>query len=300
MAGVETGMTSVARSGDGAGRGSGHGTGRTPGRGTAGSGRRGRLAGLYGRNARAVMERSWMATKNSTWVVILSGFLEPVLYLASMGFGLGPAVGEVEGPGGVMMSYAAYIAPALLATSAMNGALYDSNNMFFKLNHAKLYRVMLYTSLGPLDVALGEITMALARGLLYAIGFSVIAFGAGLVTSAWGLLMIPGAVLIAFAFSALFMGCITFIKRFQQLDWINMLTMPMFLFSATFFPLSVYPAGVQWVIQALPLWHGVDLLRQLSVGHVDGTTVIHVLYFVLLAALGMVMATGRLRKLFLR
>lgn len=258
-----------------------------------------RFGGLYGRNVRAVMQRSWMATKNSTWVVIVSGFIEPVLYLASMGYGLGAAIGAIQGPGGHMMSYAAYIAPALLATSAMNGALYDSNNMFFKLNHAKLYRVMLFTSLGPLDVAIGEIIMALLRGLLYAIGFSAVAFGAGLVTSPWGLLMIPAAVLIAFSFAALFMACMTFIKRFQQLDWINMLTMPMFLFSATFFPLSVYPQAIQVIIQALPLWHGVDLLRQLSVGYVDISTLWHVLYFVVMGLIGVALATGRLRKLFL-
>ncbi|RKW70579.1 ABC transporter permease [Galactobacter caseinivorans] len=255
---------------------------------------------LYGRNARSVMERSWMATKNATWVVILSGFLEPVLYLASMGYGLGPAIGDLPGPGGSVLTYAAFIAPALLATSAMNGALFDSNNMFFKLNHSKLYRVMLFTSLGPLDVVIGEVIMALLRGLLYAVGFAIIAFSAGLITNPWGLLMIPGAVLIAFAFSALFMGLITFIKRFQQLDWINMLTMPMFLFSATFFPLTVYPQAVQWVIQALPLWHGVELLRQLSVGYFDVSMLWHVLYFVIMAALGLTMATTRLRKLFLR
>jgi lipooligosaccharide transport system permease protein len=255
---------------------------------------------LYGRNARAVMQRSWMATKNSTWIVIVTGFLEPVLYLLSMGFGLGAAVGSIDGPGGISMSYAAYIAPALLATSAMNGALMDSNNMFFKLNHAKLYRVMLFTSLGPLDVAFGEIMMALARGLLYALGFSVIAFGFGLVPSLWGILMIPGAVLIAFAFSALFMAIITFVRRFQQLDWINMISMPMFLFSATFFPLSAYPEGVRLVIEILPLWHGVDLLRHLSVGAIDLSILWHVLYFVVLALAGLVVATGRLRRLFLR
>ncbi|MDR2255315.1 MAG: ABC transporter permease [Arthrobacter sp.] len=255
---------------------------------------------LYGRNITAVMQRSWMATKNATWVVIVSGFLEPVLYLASMGYGLGAAIGTVQGPGGVPMSYAAYIAPALLATSAMNGALYDSNNMFFKLNHSKLYRVMLYTSLGPLDVAIGEIIMALLRGLLYALGFMSIAALAGLITSPWALLMIPGAVLIAFSFASLFMGCITFIKRFQQLDWINMLTMPMFLFSATFFPLSVYPQAVQVVIQALPLWHGVDMLRQFAAGQVDSSVLVHLAYFVVMALLGITLATGRLRKLFLR
>jgi lipooligosaccharide transport system permease protein len=112
--------------------------------------------------------------------------------------------------------------------------------------------------------------------------------------------MIPGAVLIAFAFSALFMAIITFVRRFQQLDWINMISMPMFLFSATFFPLSAYPEGVRLVIEILPLWHGVDLLRHLSVGAIDLSILWHVLYFVVLALAGLVVATGRLRRLFLR
>ncbi|MGO2634781.1 MAG: ABC transporter permease, partial [Galactobacter sp.] len=90
------------------------------------------------------------------------------------------------------------------------------------------------------------------------------------------------------------------IKRFQQLDWINMITMPMFLFSATFFPLSAYPDGVRWVIEALPLWHGVDMLRHLAVGVIDISLLWHVLYFLVIAAAGLMVATGRLRKLFLR
>lgn len=102
---------------------------------------------LYSRNAKAVVARGLMAAKSSTWLVLLSGFFEPVLFLLAMGVGMGSIVGTVEGPGGTEISYAAYIAPALLAVSAMNGAIYDSTwNVFFKMNFAKLYQGMLYTS----------------------------------------------------------------------------------------------------------------------------------------------------------
>ncbi len=125
------------------------------------------LAALYSRNAKAVIARGLLATRSSNWLIMVSGFFEPVLYLVSMGVGLGALVGTVEGPGGQEISYAAYIAPALLAVSAMNGAVYDSTwNVFFKMNFAKLYQGMLYTSLGPLDVAIGEILLALLRGAL--------------------------------------------------------------------------------------------------------------------------------------
>ena len=256
---------------------------------------------LYSRNARAVISRGLLATKSTNWLVMLSGFFEPVLFLISMGVGLGAIVGPVQGPGGGEISYAAYIAPALLAVSAMNGAVYDSTwNVFFKMNFAKLYQGMLYTSLGPLDVALGEIFLALLRGLLYAMGFTAVMGVMGLITTPWALLMIPASVLIAFGFASIGMGITSFLKTFQQMDWINFIMLPMFLFSATFYPLSVYPQAIQWLIQAMPLWHGVELLRQMSVGTFTAATPIHIGYYLVMTALGMLLTTVRLRQLFLK
>jgi lipooligosaccharide transport system permease protein len=259
------------------------------------------LASLYSGNARAVIGRGLLATKSSNWLVMVSGFFEPVLYLLSMGIGLGALVGSVAGPDGRPISYAAFIAPALLATSAMNGAVYDSTwNVFFKMNFAKLYQGMLYTSLGPLDVALGEIFLALLRGLMYATGFTAVMGVMGLITTPWALLMIPASVFIAFGFASFGMGITSFMKTFQQMDWVNFVMLPMFLFSATFYPLTVYPPTIQWLIQAMPLWHGVELLRELSVGAISPGTLGHIAYYLVMIALGLVLTTARLRKLFLR
>ncbi|MFH5880338.1 ABC transporter permease [Arthrobacter sp. NA-172] len=256
---------------------------------------------LYSRNVQAVVGRGLMATKSSSWLVIVSGFFEPVLYLISMGVGLGAIVGTVQGPGGQVISYAAYIAPALLAVSAMNGAVYDSTwNVFFKMNFAKLYQAMLYTSLGPLDVAMGEIVLALLRGLLYATGFTAVMGILGLITTPWAILMIPASLLIAFGFASFGMGITSFMKTFQQMDWINFIMLPMFLFSATFYPLSVYPQDIQWLIQAMPLWHGVELLRQISIGSFSPATAVHIGYYLVMVALGVMLTTRRLRKLFLK
>ena len=256
---------------------------------------------LYSRNAKAVVARGLMAAKASTWLVLLSGFFEPVLFLLAMGVGMGSIVGTVEGPGGTEISYAAYIAPALLAVSAMNGAIYDSTwNVFFKMNFAKLYQGMLYTSLGPLDVAMGEIFLALLRGLLYATGFTAVMGVMGLLTTWWAILVIPASVLIAFGFASFGMGITSFMKTFQQMDWINFFLLPMFLFSATFYPLSVYPQPIQWFIQAMPLWHGVELLRQISAGSFSPATAIHVAYYLVMIVLGIMLTTGRLRQLFLK
>lgn len=263
--------------------------------------RRGPLAGAYSGNVRAVMERAFLSLKSNNWVVFFSGFFEPVLYLASMGLGLGALVGDVAGPDGAPVPYGMYLAPALLAVSAMNGAIYDSTwNVFFKLRYAKTYQTMLSTRLGPLDVALGEIAMALLRGLIYAVGFLIVMTVAGLVTSWTALLMIPGALLVALGFASLGMAVTSWMKTFQHMDWVQIVLMPMFLFSATFFPLAVYPEPIQWVIRVFPLWHAVELMRALAVGVLSWATAGHVLYFVVMAGVGVWLAARRLGALFLR
>ncbi|MGC3994984.1 MAG: ABC transporter permease [Propionicimonas sp.] len=252
-------------------------------------------------NTGAVIERGFAVIRSQNWLVMVSGFFEPVFYLLAMGYGLGGLIGTVAGPDGRPIAYAAYIAPALLATSAMNGAIYDSTwNVFFKLKFAKLYQGMLATSLGPLDVAAGEIFMALFRGFLYALGFTIVIAVMGLATSWWALAMIPVALLIALGFAALGMALTSYFETFQQMDWINIALLPMFMFSSTLFPITVFPEPVQWFVMAMPLWHGVELMRQLSVGHFEASTAVHLGYFLVMSLLGIGFTTRRLRALFLR
>lgn len=263
-----------------------------------GAGRRG-VGALYAGNSRAVMYRGWRATRSTNWLVMVSGLFEPIFYLLSLGIGLGTLVGTVV-VDGREIEYAAFIAPALLAVAAMNGAIYDSTwNVFFKIRFAKLYEGMLATSLGPLDVALGEISLALLRGALYAGGFMLVMQVLGLNLSWWAVLAIPAVLLIAFGFASIGMAITSYLTTFQQMDWINFVMLPMFLFSATFYPLTVYPEPIQWMIQALPLWHGVELVRGLTTGVVGPAMLVHVAYYVVMIAIGMVFTTKRLRALFL-
>lgn len=259
------------------------------------------LSALYARNAKAVIERGFRVIRSQNWIILVSGFFEPVFYLLSMGIGLGNLVGGVEGPGGATISYAAYIAPALLAVSAMNGAIYDSTwNIFFKMHFGKLYQSMLYTSLGPFDIALGEIFMALFRGFLYALGFTGVMAVMGLITTPWALLLVPTAVMVAFGFASFGMAITSYMKTFQQMDIITFVMLPMFLFSATFYPLSVYPLPIQWIVEVFPLWHGVELMREISIGSFSPATWIHLGYYVVMILVGMLFTTRRLRALFLR
>lgn len=271
--------------------------------GTDGAGRLARAGGvgsLYAGNARAVVARNLSATRTSNWVVVVSGFFEPVFYLLAMGLGLGSFVGDVTTTDGTHVAYAAYIAPALLAVSAMNGAVYDSTwNVFFKMRFARLYEGMLATSLGPLDVALGEIVYALLRGALYAAGFLVVMQVMGLNLAWTAALALPAVLLVAFGFASLGMAVTSLMRTFQQMDWINIVLLPMFLLSATFFPITVYPVPLQRVVQVFPLWHAVELVRGLTTGTLTTGTWWHVAYFVAMIAVGLSLTTRRLRALFL-
>ncbi|MEY3406245.1 MAG: hypothetical protein RLZZ556_317 [Actinomycetota bacterium] len=258
-------------------------------------------AGMYSGRSRVVLERGFYALKSSTWMVVLSGFVEPVFYLLAFGYGIGQFIDGTTDGAGNPITYAQFIAPALLATSAMNGAIYDSTwNVFFKMHFGKLYNSMLSTSLGTLDVALGEIGWALLRGLAYAIGFMAVVTPMGLVTSGWGILAIPASVLIAFGFASVGMGVTSYLKSHQQMQWIQLVMLPMFLFSGTFFPLSIYPEPIQWLIQALPLWQAIELIRGLTLGVMNMAMLGHVLYFVVMIIAGLYFTTRRLTALFLR
>ncbi|MCP3800953.1 ABC transporter permease [Allokutzneria sp. A3M-2-11 16] len=254
---------------------------------------------LYAGRASVLVERSFLVHRRA-WLVIFSGFFEPLFYLLALGVGFGSLVGDVIGPGGEVISYAAFVAPALLASSAMNGAVYDATfNIFFKFKYAKLYDAMLATPLGPVDVAIGEIAWALLRGGVYAAGFLAVMLGMGLITSPWGLLALPAALLVALAFAAVGMAATTFMRSWQDFDLVQLVILPMFLFCTTFYPLSVYPEGLQAVVQCLPLYHAVELMRALTTGAVGWSALIHVAYFAVMATIGLYYASRRLGKLLL-
>jgi lipooligosaccharide transport system permease protein len=269
-------------------------------RATARAGGGGGVRALYAGNARAVLGRGLLATRSTNWLIVLTGVFEPIFYLLSLGLGLGGLIGTVTDSSGNAIPYAAFIAPALLAVSAMNGAIYDSTwNVFFKMHFGKLYQGMLATSLGPLDVALGEIALALLRGAAYGVAFMAVMQVLGLNLAWTALLALPALVLIAFGFASLGMGVTSYLKSFQQMDWIPIVLLPMFLLSSTFFPITVYPEPVQWIIQALPLWHGIELVRGLTTGVLTLAMLGHVAYYLVMIAVGLIFTTRRLRALFL-
>jgi lipooligosaccharide transport system permease protein len=182
----------------------------------------------------------------------------------------------------------------------MNGAVYESTfNIFFKLKYGKVYDAILSTPMQPRDIAIGEITWSLIRGALYATGFIVVMAASGLVESWWGVLALPAALLIGLAFGAVGMSATTFMSSWQDFDLVQLVTLPLFLFSATFYPLEVYPPLIQQVTRISPLYHGVELIRGLTVGTIDWTLAGHAAFLVAMGAAGILIASRRLEKLLL-
>jgi len=238
-------------------------------------------------------------TYRTEWKLFLTGFLEPVFYLFSIGIGVGALVGGFEF-NGEPISYAAFVAPGMLAVSAFNGALMDSTfNVFFKLKYEKLYDQMLATPLTTADIARGEITWGQLRGASYSAAFLLVMWAMGLVGSPWAVLALPAALLIGFAFSAVCMALTTWMTSWQDFDKITLAQLPMFLFSATFFPLSTFPTWLQWVVEVTPLYRGVVLCRELTTGSLTWASVVSVGYLLVMGAVGLAVVRRRLDSLLL-
>ena len=251
------------------------------------------------RTSSHLVVRNYIAYRRA-WPFFVSGFVEPVLYLFSIGIGVGQLV-----PGfayhGVQVSYAVFVAPAMLATSAMNGAVIDATyNVFFKLKFQNLYDQVLATPMRTLDIARGELAWAMLRGGIYAGAFLLVMVGMGLVKSWWAVLIVPAALLIGFAFAGVGMALTTWMRSWQHFEFIQLGIMPMFLFSATFFPVTAYPGVVRWIVELTPLYRSVVLIREMSTGLLTWGSVVSVVYLGALGLIGLSVASRRLGRLLLK
>lgn len=257
------------------------------------------LTGTLRRSMR-VVQRNAMVYRHS-WIVIVSGFFEPLFYLLGIGFGLGTFVQTVEIRPGFEIPYAAFVAPGLLAMSCMNGAIAETIfNVFFRLNYERIYEGMMATPLGIRDIAIGELIWSLFRGTLYAAAFVGVMFAMGLVFSPWVLLVVPGAILLGAAFSAAGLAATSFMRTVQDFDLpMGLVVMPMFLFGGVFFPISIYDTVspvVRFVVEALPLYRGVHLFRGLSTGTVEATMLFDVAYLLAFTAVGLWIAMTQMER----
>lgn len=241
-----------------------------------------------------LLERNAMVYRR-LWPVLVAGLLEPAFYLLGIGYGIGALIGQVD-IDGRSVSYATFVAPALIATAAMNGAIYDTTfSMLHKLHYERIYDTVLATPMRSIDIAVGEVSWALLRGVIYTTSIVVVAATLGLIPG-WAIVAVPAAMVITFTFAAIGTAVTTYLRSWQDTENVNLVQMLLFLVSGTLFPIDNYPTGVRWLVELSPLTRGTHLLRELTSGAPAGSVVLlDVAYLIILGAIGLAVTAHRLR-----
>lgn len=215
----------------------------------------------------------WATAYRRTWKgSVFSSFLGPLLYLAAMGVGLGKLVDQGAGSatlGGV--SYLAYIAPGLLAAAAMQTGVGESTYpVMGKIKWNYVFHAMVATPLRPFDVVLGQLGFIAFRVFTTCAVFLGVVAAFGAIESPLGMFILGVALLVGLAFAAPVFAIATRLESDSGFAMIYRFgIIPMFLFSGAFFPVSQLPDGIEWLAYLTPLWHGVALSRDLSLGHLS-------------------------------
>jgi lipooligosaccharide transport system permease protein len=238
--------------------------------------------------------RYWLAHYARTWRgSVVSSFLNPTLFLAAMGLGLGTLV-DRRGPsslGGA--DYLVFLAPGLLiATAFQTGAQEATYPVMAALKWTRTYEAMVATPLRLADVISGHLAFIGLRVVITATVFLAVMTAFGATGSWWALATVPAALLVGLAAAAPVMAFAAHARTdnaFAPLT--RFVILPMFLFSGTFFPVSQLPVGLRALAYVTPLWHGVDLARSLALGHPPGARALgHLAYLVLWAVAGTMLA----------
>ena len=230
-----------------------------------------------------VLEHRFLQYRRTYRASLFSSFLLPVLFLAAMGLGLGSYVQDDAGAlGGV--SYLAFLAPGLLASTAMQSAAFEATfPIMGGLVWNKVFHAMYATPISGRDVALGNLAWMAIRLTLICTVFTVVIVLFGAATSPLIVLVIPVAVLTGMAFAApiaAFSATQRTPEKFNAIFRFGVT--PLFLFSGTFYPIESLPAIAQPLAWVTPLWHGVDLARGLSLGTIGEAPLLAVIHLVVL------------------
>jgi lipooligosaccharide transport system permease protein len=242
----------------------------------------------------------WLASYRRVWRgSVFEGFVQPLFFLAAMGFGLGVLVDSGPTGGIDRVSYVQFIAPAILAAQAMNTAVGESTYAVLgAIKWQRQYHAMLAAPLTVPDVVLGHLVFVLMRVTITSAAFLVVAWLLGAIDSAWSPLAVPVAVLCGMAYAT---PVFAFSAHQDEASGFALLfrfgIMPMFLFSGTFFPVDQLPVVIQPIAWATPLWHGVELCRALALGGATVTdAVVNVSYLLLWVVGGYVFALRSFRR----
>ncbi|MEJ7648396.1 MAG: ABC transporter permease [Nakamurella sp.] len=245
-----------------------------------------------------VARRNVAALGTGAWLVLLTGFLEPLLYLLSIGVGLGAVIHRIPVAPGLSVDYPAFVAPAMLASYAMSSALAETTFVFVgRLRYLRVYDAILSTPVRPIEIALGELGWATVRVGAYAVGFLAIVVAMGDTTPLLALAALPAVLLSAVAFGCLGILAATLVRDWRDFDAMALVQFAMFMFAATFSPIDAYPAVLRWLAQITPLYQAVTLTRAVTTNTVGWSQLINVGYLLALTAAGLWLASSRIGRL---
>jgi lipooligosaccharide transport system permease protein len=242
----------------------------------------------------------WLHTFKHAWgASLVSGVLNPVLYLAALGVGLGALVDRSEPSGLDGVAYLTFVAPGLLAATGMQIAAGEAGQpVRGAVQWTKAYHAMLATPLEVRDVLRGHLLWILSRVATSCAIYAGVMAAFGAFDSPWAMLALPVAILTGMAFAAPIAAFAVTQDRdlgFAVLS--RFVIVPMFMFSGTFFPIDELPGALEPIAYATPLWHGVDLARELSLGTAEvGSALLHVGYLGLWALAGTAVAAVTFRR----
>jgi lipooligosaccharide transport system permease protein len=241
----------------------------------------------------------WLAQYKRVWRgTIGTSLVNPLLYLAALGVGLGTIVDQSpNAPAGV--PYLDYIAPGLLAAAAMQTAAAESSwPVLGAIKWTRTYYAMTATPLTERDVLIGHQLFVITRVLTASAAYLLVVTGFGAVDSWLGLLAIPVAVTVGTAYSMPMAAYAASTENETTFPPIfRFVIVPMFLFSGTFFPVSQMPLVLELLAYLTPIWHGVELCRGLMLGTIELLPALgHLAYLLAWTFVGLALAIRAYRR----
>jgi len=236
------------------------------------------IATLFTGTGRVWLRNALVFQKNIR-VNLIPPFIEPLLYLGAIGFGIGAYITDIEG-----LPYVRFIAPGILAASVMNASFFEcAYGTYVRMYYQKTFDALLATPITIQEVIMGEILWGATRGFISALSISIILLLLNLASPVGLLIALPLSFLAGLLFSAI-AACFSALS--PSIDTISypatLFIAPMFLFSGTFFPLSLLPPIVQGIaLIFLPLTHVVALVRGLLTGGANPLWILNISWIVL-------------------
>jgi lipooligosaccharide transport system permease protein len=218
-----------------------------------------------------------------TWKAnLMFNFLEPLLYLWAMGFGLGVYITQING-----LSYLDFLAPGLIASSAMFAVTYEMTyNSYTRMSKEKIFHSMVVTPVSMDDIVLGEILYGTFKGVLYGAVFFIVVALFGIVHSLYALLIFVPLILMSVIFSNLSLIWTSLAPNYDSFGYFfTLLISPMFLFAGIFFPIESLPAAIRFLPWLTPLYHAVETVRPLVLGQVTLAITGHIIWLLAITLL---------------